>query len=67
MHTCGHYSKSIMVSKMKRILFNRAGALEILRYTSLQITLAGSLWMEAWASEADIQTFKLNGWSYTEL
>jgi hypothetical protein len=50
-----------------RILFNRSGAFEILRYTSLHITLAGSLWIEALATEADIQTFKLNGWSYTEL
>ena len=55
------------MQKMTRILFNRAGALEILRYTSLQITLAGSLWIEALASDADIETFKLNGWSYTEL
>ena len=52
---------------MTRILFNRSGALEILRYTSLHIIMAGSLWMEALASEADIETFKLNGWSYTEL
>jgi hypothetical protein len=50
-----------------RILFPRDGALEILRYTSLKLVTAGSLWMEAWASEADIETFKLNDWSYTEL
>ena len=50
-----------------RILFPRERALEILRYTSLKLVTAGSLWMEAWASEADIGTFKLNGWSYSEL
>lgn len=50
-----------------RILFPRERALEILRYTSLKLVTAGSLWMEAWASEADIETFKLNDWSYSEL
>ena len=49
-----------------RIVFPRINALEILRYTNLDIISAGSLWMEAWASEADIETFKLNGWNYCE-
>ena len=48
------------------IIFPRVNALEVLRYTSLRLIKAGDLWMEAWASEADIETFKLNGWSYKE-
>jgi len=48
------------------IIFQRTIALEVLRYTSLRLITAGDLWMEAWASEADIETFKLNGWAYRE-
>jgi len=48
------------------IVFSRTIALEVLRYTSLRLITAGNIWMEAWASEADIETFKLNGWSYSE-
>lgn len=51
---------------MKHIQFYRKDALEILRYTSLNITHVGDLWMEAWATEADLGTFKLNGWWYEE-
>jgi len=47
-----------------KILFNRLHAFEILRHTSLNITHAGSLWMEAWASDADIETFNSNKWWY---
>lgn len=46
------------------IIFNRSGALEILRYTSLQLVTVGDLWITAMASDADIQTFELNNWSY---
>lgn len=48
------------------IVFSRTISLEVLRYTSLRLIQAGNIWMEAWASEADIETFKLNGWSYYE-
>lgn len=47
-----------------KIVFPRERALEILRYTSLNIISAGSLWITAMASEEDIETFKLNGWRY---
>jgi len=46
------------------IVFPRINALEILRYTNLKLIKAGDIWMEAWASESDIETFKLNGWNY---
>lgn len=49
---------------MKRIQFNRRDSLEILRYTSLNLTHVGDLWIEAWATDADVETFKLNGWWY---
>lgn len=49
---------------MTRILFYTKDALEILRYTSLDVQKAGSLWMEARAHASDIETFKLNGWWY---
>ena len=47
---------------MTRILFYTKDAFEILRYTSLDIQKAGSLWMEARADASDIETFRLNGW-----
>ena len=47
-----------------RIVFYTNAALVILRYTSLQITKSGSLWMEAWATPTDLNTFKLNDWWY---
>lgn len=46
------------------IVFPRINALEILRYTNLKLIKAGDIWMEAYASESDIETFKLNGWNY---
>jgi hypothetical protein len=46
------------------IIFNRDGALEILRYTNLELISVGDLWIQAKASDADIQTFELNNWSY---
>lgn len=49
---------------MTRILFYTKDAREILRYTSLNLQKAGSIWMEAWAHKSDIETFKLNGWWY---
>lgn len=49
---------------MTFIVFNRSDVLEILRYTSLKLVQVGDLWVEAMASDADIQTFELNGWSY---
>lgn len=50
---------------MTRIVFNTRDALEILRYTNLDLQKAGSLWMEAWASPADLETFRLNRWWYS--
>jgi len=47
---------------MTRIVFYTRDALEILRYISLDIIKAGTIWVEAWASESDLQTFKSNGW-----
>lgn len=47
---------------MKQITFHRAAAAEILRYTSLNITHVSEDAIEAWATLADIETFKLNGW-----
>jgi len=51
---------------MHRIIFQTAQALEILRYTSLHLTKAGSIWMEAVATDADLETFDLNGWWYVK-
>lgn len=53
-----------MDKMMTYIVFNRSGVLEILRYTSLKLVTVGDLWVTAMASDADIQTFELNGWSY---
>lgn len=47
---------------MTRILFYTKDAREILRYTSLDIQRAGSLWIEARAYASDLETFRLNGW-----
>jgi hypothetical protein len=57
-------SKSKSKSDYIFIVFQRIKALEILRYTNLELIKAGDIWMEAYASEADIETFKLNGWNY---
>ena len=48
--------------KTTRILFNRLHTFEIFAVTNLDICRAGSLWMEAWASDEDIETFKRNEW-----
>ena len=45
-----------------RILFYRRDAIEVCRYTSLDIRVVGSLWVEAWASAGDIETLKRNNW-----
>jgi hypothetical protein len=49
---------------MTRILFYRLQALEALRCTSMQATKIGDIWCEGWISEADMETFRLNGWWY---
>ena len=49
---------------MTFIRFNRSDVLEILRYTSLQLVEVGNLWVTAYATDADIQTFELNNWTY---
>lgn len=49
---------------MKHIVFYTKDALTVLRYTSLNLIHAGSLWMEAWATPADLETFELNNWWY---
>lgn len=50
------------MSDSTRIVFRTQDAFEILRYTNLDLTKSGSLWMEAWATTADVETFKLNNW-----
>jgi hypothetical protein len=47
-----------------RILFNRTELMQVCRYTSVTIFKIGSLWVEAWSTPADIETFKLNNWSF---
>jgi hypothetical protein len=47
------------------IVFPRINALEILRYTNLNVIEIGSLWVTAMASQCDLETFKLNGWNYS--
>jgi hypothetical protein len=54
-----------MKQKKTFIVFPTINALEILRYTNLELIKAGPLWMEAYASDSDIETFKLNGWNYS--
>jgi len=49
---------------MRHIVFYTKDALTVLRYTNLNIVEAGSLWMEAWATPADLETFDLNNWWY---
>jgi hypothetical protein len=52
---------------MKYIQFYRKDALDVLRYTSLQSTKVGSIWCEAQASDADLETMRLNTWWYEVL
>jgi hypothetical protein len=49
---------------MTRILFATTLALQVCRYTSIHLTHAGSLWCEAWSTDADLETFRLNGWKF---
>ena len=41
-----------------RIVFHTKDWFTIKPHTNLQLTQAGSLWMEAWASNVDLETFK---------
>jgi hypothetical protein len=50
---------------MTHIIFSASDAKEILRYTSLNIISVNELYIEAYATDADIGTFKLNNWYYT--
>ena len=52
---------------MTRILFARTLALQVCRYTSIHLTHAGSLFCEAWSTDADLETFRLNGWEFVVL
>lgn len=50
---------------MTHIMFYASDAKEILRYTSLNIISVNELYIEAYAHDSDIGTFKLNNWYYT--
>jgi hypothetical protein len=52
---------------MKYIQFYRKDALEVLRYTSFQNVKVGSIWCEAQASDADLETMRLNNWWFEVL
>ena len=44
--------------------FHRANLMEACRYTSLHPTIIGDLWCNAMVSDADLETFRLNGWPF---
>ena len=47
---------------MTRILFHRSEALDIIRYTNINVTQMGSLWGQGFVSDADLETCRLNNW-----
>jgi hypothetical protein len=49
---------------MTRIRFDRRLGLEVFRYTSLHNIEVGPLWCVAWATDSDLETFRLNDWSF---
>lgn len=49
---------------MTRIRFATTLARQVFRYTSIHLTHAGSLWCEAWSTDADLETFRLNDWHF---